>query len=307
MPSTGVDYHQFKKPGVVDFTEHDSGLISINVTTPQANGRLFLHGAQVTHWQPAGYEPVIFLSEKSAFIPGKAIRGGVPVIFPWFGARAGEPSAPQHGFARTQAWVLVSVDHEVDLGVSIVLRLADSMETKAIWPHSFTAEYRVTFGRILHMMLKVENRAATAVSFEEALHTYLAVADVRNASVHGLEGATYLDKVQGGARKTLDQTPLRFTGETDRVFLHTTAPVHLDDPGRHRRITVEKAGSASTVVWNPWAEKARWISDFGDDEWPHMVCLETGNAADDAVTVEPGAVHTLTTDISVHPLEAPKI
>ncbi|MEO8354269.1 MAG: D-hexose-6-phosphate mutarotase, partial [Chthoniobacteraceae bacterium] len=299
MPSTGANYLPFKKPGVVDFTDHEGGLISINVTTPQAAGRLYLHGAHVTHWQPAGYEPVIFLSEKSAFVPGKAIRGGVPIIFPWFGAKEGDPSAPQHGFARTQEWVLVSVDHEVDLGVSIVLRLADSVETKASWPHPFTAEYRVTFGRLLHTMLKVENRAATAIRFEEALHTYLAVSDIEKACVHGLDGATYLDKVDGGARKTLAQDPLRFTGETDRVFLKTTASLHLDDPGHQRRITVEKTGSASTVVWNPWIVKARWMPDFGEDEWRRMVCLETANAADDAVVVEPGAVHTLTTDISV--------
>jgi D-hexose-6-phosphate mutarotase len=302
MPSTGADYRQFKKQGVVDFTEHEEGLISIEVTIPQASGRLFLQGAHVTEWQPAGHEPVIFLSEKSAFIPGKAIRGGVPIIFPWFGARAGDPSAPQHGFARTEEWVLVSVDHEIDLGVSVVLRLADSVETKAHWSHPFTAEYRVTFGRILHMMLKIENRAASAVTFEDALHTYLAVSDVRNASVHGLKGTTYIDKVDGGARKALDHDPLRFSGETDRVFLNTTASIHLDDPGWQRRVTVEKFGSASTVVWNPWTEKARWMPDFGDEEWQRMVCIETANAADDAVVVEPGAVHTLTTDIIVHPL-----
>lgn len=300
MPSTAADLRRFQKPGVATFTDHEGGLTALDVSTPQATGRLFLQGAQVTAWQPAGHEPLLFCSGKSHFAPGRAIRGGVPVIFPWFGAKADEPDFPQHGFARTSEWEVMSVDHEVDLGVTVVLWLHDSEESRTLWPHAFTAEFRVTFGHMLHTMLKIQNRHPAAIEFEEALHTYLAVSDAREVKILGLEGATFLDKVDGSQRKPPAGDPIVFTGETDRVYLDTESAIHLEDPGLRRRITVQKTGSGSTVVWNPWIEKARRMSDFGDDEWPRMVCIETANAADDAVSVEPGAIHTLIADISVH-------
>jgi glucose-6-phosphate 1-epimerase len=149
------------------------------------------------------------------------------------------------------------------------------------------------------MTFEVENRDATPFTYEAALHTYFHVSDAREVEVTGLEGVEFIDKVDAGTRKQQGAEPLRFTGETDRVFVQTTAPVTLHDPGMKRRIVVEKTGSLTTVVWNPWIAKSAAMADFGDDEWPGMVCIETANAGENAVTLAPGAVHLMSTLISV--------
>ena len=250
-------------------------------------------------WQPAGAEPVLFMSARSLFTSGKAIRGGVPMIFPWFGARADDPKAPQHGFARTAAWAVESIESSAVDGVTVVLRLDDSEQTRASWPHAFTARFRATFGSALTMALEIENRSADALVFEEALHTYFIVSDVEKIAVRGLENCEFIDKVDAASRQRLGSEPLTFRGETDRVFVNTTATCTLDDPGLRRRIIVEKTGSNSTVVWNPWAAKAKAMADFGDDEWPHMLCIETANAGENAIPLAPGATHTMTATVRI--------
>lgn len=296
--SSAAELRRFEIPGTATFTDQPDGLVALDVTAPAANGRLFLHGAHVASWQPRGAAPVLFMSAKSHFAPGKAIRGGVPLIFPWFGARAGDAKAPQHGFARTANWQLESLAPAAD-SVAVVLRLDDSEQTRASWPFAFTARFRVTFAATLTMALEVENRSAEAMQFEEALHTYFVVSDARTVAVRGLENTGFIDKVDGFTRKRLGAEPLGFSGETDRVFVNSAATCTIHDPGLRRRIVVEKSGSNSTVLWNPWDAKAKAMADFGDAEWPGMLCIETANAAENAVTLAPGATHTMTAVIRV--------
>ncbi len=299
MPQNVADLRRIELPGIATFAEQPGGLVALDITSPIATGRVFLHGGHVAAWQPAGHAPVLFMSAKSHFAPGKPIRGGVPLIFPWFGARTGDPQAAPHGFARSLTWEAESLDYTEDRGVSVAMRLTDSQQTQAVWPYAFIARFRVTFGAQLAMVLEIENRSAVAISFEEALHTYFTVGDVRNVSVTGLENAEFIDKVDGLSRKRLGTEPLVFGGETDRVFPNTTATCVLNDPGLKRRIVVEKTGSNSTVVWNPWIAKAKAMADFGDEEWPGMLCIESANVGDNALTLEPEGVHTLTTRVSV--------
>ena len=298
MPSA-AEFRRFEIPGTAVFTDHPGGLVALEITAPSATGRLFLHGAHVTDWQPTGAGPVLFMSSQSHFAPGKAIRGGVPLIFPWFGARAGDAKAPQHGFARTASWAVESISPSADQGVAVVLRLDDSEQTRASWPYAFTARFRATFGATLTMALEIQNRSAGPMQFEEALHTYLVASDVQKIAVRGLENCEFIDKVDAATRKRLGSDPLTFTGETDRVFLHTTSTCTLEDPGLRRRIVVEKSGSNSTVVWNPWTAKAKAMADFGDDEWPQMLCIETANAGENSVTLAPGATHTMAATVRV--------
>jgi glucose-6-phosphate 1-epimerase len=284
---------RFGRSGRVRFEPGAGGLARAVVTASESEAHVYLHGAHVTHWQPRGETPVLFLSARSAFAAGKAIRGGVPLIFPWFGARAGDPTAPAHGFARAAAWTLDEVDTPDDGSVMLTLRLDASDATRAVWPHGFAVRYRVAVGPALALTLEVENADAAPFVFEEALHTYLAVGDVRTAAITGLAGTSYIDKVDRMTRRTEGPAPLVLTGETDRVYLGTRATCVVDDPAGGRRLVVEKAGSEATVVWNPWAERARAFADLGDDEWPGFVCIETANAADHAVTLEPGARHVM--------------
>jgi glucose-6-phosphate 1-epimerase len=283
---------------VVRFEAGPGGLIRAVVTTASALGQVYLHGAHVTHYEPAGERPILFTSPRSRFVAGKAIRGGVPVIFPWFGPRAGHPTAPEHGFARVAEWVLDSVVRHDDGSVAVTLRLDSSDATRASWPHDFRLLHRIVFGPRLEMTLEVENRGRDAFSFEEALHTYLLVGDVRRATIAGLEGASFIDKTDGLTRKRLGDRPMRLDAATDRVFLDTRMPCTVDDPVFGRQLVVEKSGSATTVVWNPWSEKAAAMADLGADAWPSMLCVETANAADDAVALAPGARHRMTAVVS---------
>jgi D-hexose-6-phosphate mutarotase len=277
------------------------GLERVVLATAHAEAHVYLHGAQLTHFQPAGQEPVLWLSEHSQFAPDKPIRGGVPICFPWFGPKADEPGAPMHGFARLLDWSLASVEKDAAGDLVAALELRSDERTRPFFPQAFTVRMVVTAGRALRMAFTVRNQGDRPFTFEEALHTYFAVGDVRQIRMAGLEGAGYVDKADGGAKKTMGGASFTISGETDRMFDGHRGPITILDPGSRRRLVVERSGSATAVVWNPWVAKAKAMPDFGDDEWTGMVCVESANAAGDALTLEPGASHELATTIEVRP------
>jgi D-hexose-6-phosphate mutarotase len=284
-------------PGLVDFQPGHGGLPKVVVATPLASAEVYLHGAHVTHYQPAGQPPVLFMSGASKFEPGKAIRGGVPICFPWFGPLEGHPKAPAHGFARITAWTLNSATRAADDTVTLTLEFARDEDPGSDWPHAFRAVYVVTVGRELTTALTVHHVHGEPFLFEAALHSYFVVGDVKQVSIAGLEHTPYLDKTKAGAEQPGVDAPIRFTGETDRVYLDTTAPCVATDPAMGRTITVTKSGSDSTVVWNPWIAKAKAMADFGDDEWPGMLCIETANVGRSAVTLAAGQSHTMSATV----------
>lgn len=268
------------------------------VNGARADAELYLQGAHLTRWEPRGTAPVLFLSSRATYTTGKAIRGGVPLVFPWFGPHPTDRQAPMHGFARTRDWRLVTSGPGADDAVVLELALEDDAATRARWP-AFALRYRVTVGDVLGMALEVVNTSPAPFTFEAALHTYLEVGDVEAVSITGLEHADYVDKVDGFARKQHGTEPLRLAGETDRVFLGTGARCVVLDPALGRRLIVDKTGSGTTVVWNPGAAKARDIADLEPDGWRRMLCVETANAADDAVTLPAGGRHLMSATIAV--------
>lgn len=285
----------FAIPGVLEFDEHN-GLVRARITTPACTGELYLHGAHITAWQPAGAEPALFLSEKSAFAADKAIRGGIPLVFPWFGPRT---DGPVHGFARTEVWKLDFGAYAADeLHLSLTLEPNDL--TRSLGYDHFLAAYQITFGRELRVRLSVANDSDEPMRVEEALHTYLQVGDVEQVRVHGLFEIEYLDKIDNFARKTQREPVLTFTGPTDRPYLNTTSPIVVDDPVLHRRITVTKGNSNTTVVWNPWANAG--LADMPEDGWRHMLCVESANAIENALLLQPRAAHVMETTISIEAL-----
>ncbi len=270
----------------------------LTIDTPACQGEIYLHGAHVTAWTPRGSAPVIWMSAASAFEPGRPIRGGVPLCFPWFGPHPANPGRAPHGFARLAAWTLERVVRDGD-AVTATLSLHHGADYDDLWPHRCALSYTASFGRELTLELAVRNIGATTCPVQEALHTYLAVGDIRQVAIEGLAGVTYVDKTRGGERCVQDPAPLRFTGETDRPYLHTDAAVAIVDAAWARRVAVEKGGSRTTVVWNPWVAKARAMPDFGDDEWPGMVCVEAANALDNAYALAPGGEHRLRTRLRI--------
>ncbi len=274
------------------------GLTRLVINTPQAQAHIYLLGAHVTHWQPAGHKPVLFMSGSSWFEVGKPIRGGVPVCWPWFGPREGHPEAPNHGFARLAQWEVELLTLDPAGRVVVQLLLRDSDASRQQWPYAFALRHRITVGSTLTLALETQNLSDTPMTLTEALHTYFAVGDIRQVGVSGLENRAYLSKVQGGVF-TQPNEPIRFTGETDRVFEQHDGLCLIDDPALGRRISIDKAGSRSTVVWNPWIAKSKAMPDYGDDEWPGMVCVETANALGDAVTIAPGGKHEIRATVEV--------
>lgn len=281
-------------PPSVRLDEGPGALTRLSIASALCSAEVYLQGAHVAAWQPAeDAGPVLWLSGKSFFQPGKPIRGGVPICFPWFGPHPQDPSAPAHGFARVRNWALTEAREEPDGTVVLALELAGE-GLSPLWPHHFRAVHRIHAGRTLRMALEIRNDGAVPFTFEEALHTYLGVGDIRQVSISGLEGTAYLDKMAGSARTPGAADPIRFSAETDRIYLDTHAACTIHEgPGR-RRMTVSKQGSDATVVWNPWIAKAQAMPDFGDDEWTGMVCVETCNVNAHAVTLPPGGIHVMT-------------
>lgn len=293
----------FAIPGVLSFDEHGS-LVRARVTTPACSGELYLQGAHVTAWQPANEQSVLFLSEKSAFAPGKAIRGGIPIIFPWFGSRTATPEdprtdGPSHGFARTPPWKLDLCAYAAD-ELHLSLSLEPTEASRSLGFDNFLVAYQIAFGEELKLRLSVANDGNQPLHFEEALHTYLHVGHVEQARIHGLYETEYLDKNDNFARKTQTEPVLTLTGPTDRPYLNTTSPIVVEDLVLHRRITVTKANSKTTVVWNPWANNG--LGDMTDDGWCEMLCIESANVAEDALKLQPHEAHAMETTISVEAL-----
>jgi len=287
----------FAIPGVLAFEETAGGLIRAAITTAQTTATIYLQGAHVAAWQPAGMKPVIFLSRKSELAPGKAIRGGVPICFPWFATRHDGRPGPSHGFARIEPWTpafAALADEELHL----TFTLRPTALSRESGFDQFRLAYRVTIGRALTMQLTVVNDADVPLTFEEALHTYFAVGDAHETTIAGLDGVTYLDKTDGFKPK-VQHGQVTFSGATDRMYENTAATCTIDDKAGGRRITVEKAGSNTTVVWNPWQEGAARLADMEANEWHEFVCCETANAGVNAVTLAPGASHTMQARISV--------
>ena len=287
---------QFAIPGRLSFHEGPGALPMAEVRNDFATARLFLHGAHVTAFQPHGHKPVIWLSEQSYYQSEKAIRGGIPICWPWFADHPSDSTKPAHGFVRTAPWTLRETGENNEGGTFLRLGFQDDQKTRALWSFGFDLELSVTCGMQLIVSLSVQNTGKELFTCGGALHSYFAVGDATRIHISGLEGLTYIDKVNQ-YRRTTQEGPVRIRGETDWIYLGTESACFIEDPVWQRRIRVAKKGSQTTVVWNPGPDKALTMKDFGSREYEGMVCVEAANAADDTVALEPGQKHILETEI----------
>ena len=280
-----------------------SGLIVAEINNENATATICLQGAHLMSWRPKDQAvPVVWLSRDAKLAVGKSIRGGSPVCWPWFGAHASESGFPGHGFARTVPWQVVETGSEPSGATRITLRLVESEKTRAQWPYASRLDLTVIVGQTLRMELVTENTGHTDFVIGEALHTYFQIGDIGAARVTGLEGCDYWDKV-GSSTLRKQAGAIKFTGETDRVYINTPDECVIEDDKLKRRIHVTKSGSLSTVVWTPWTEKAGKMGDLGQPEgWREMVCVETANAIENVVKVAPGTRHTLIVEYRADPI-----
>ncbi|MGD0892930.1 MAG: D-hexose-6-phosphate mutarotase [Terracidiphilus sp.] len=288
----------FEIPGIAQLVTGNGGLRKLCVTASSASAEIYLHGAQVTSWQPHGETQVLFLSEQSHWQDGRAIRGGIPICFPWFRAKADDSKAPAHGFVRTKEWQLDSVTANEDRSVTVDLSTESDETTRRLWPHEFRLIHRITIGKTLRLELIVRNTGSVPLRFEEALHTYFRVSDAQAVRVHGLDRFAFLDNTDGNREKT--QTgDLVFKAATDSAYINAHGAAALIDPALHRTLRTEKENSATTVVWNPWQQGAAALADLGDEEWRQMACVEASNILSSVVSLGPGHEHTMRATLTV--------
>jgi glucose-6-phosphate 1-epimerase len=285
----------------VQFKEIADGMIIAEVANQHALSNIALQGAHIATFQPRGEEPVIWLSPYAKFAPGKSIRGGVPICWPWFGPHKNDSKLPGHGYARTVPWDVLETKALSDGSTYLRFGLVESDATRAQWPNASTVQLAVTVGKSLQVELVTVNTGKTAFELGEALHTYFHISDVAKMTIRGLNGCEYLDKVQDFARFT-QKDGIVIESEVDRVYVNTPDDCVIEDKGLKRAIRIAKYGSLSTVVWNPWTEKADKMGDFGQDGHRGMVCVESGNALENVVTLEPGETHKLVAVYSVEKL-----
>lgn len=283
------------------FISGPGGLPFLQVRNTHAEAVVSMHGAQVLSYRPVGAgADVLFLSERASFETGKAIRGGVPVCWPWFGPDPQGLGRPNHGFARTRLWSVLNTDATPAGETRVTLGLRDTPDTRALWPLAFELALQITVGTTLRLALTTRNTGDAPFQITQALHSYFAVGDVAHATVSGLDGCTYIDNASG-AQGTLHQqlSGVRFEAEVDRIYTGAPAELTLVDGAWQRTLRITSAGSRTAVVWNPGAALAARMADLSDGDHRRFVCVETANAADEVVTVPPNQAHRLVAQVGL--------
>lgn len=291
----------------VEVVTGQGGLPKVCIQNDAAYAEICLMGAHVLSYRPAGQDDVLFLSEWSSFgQTGPAIRGGVPVCWPWFGPANREelPNATtSHGFVRQFLWEYLGHREVSARRTEVTLVLRDSPESRAIWPYSFELRMSVSVGATLEMNLETVNTGDTPFAYAQALHSYFSIGDISQVRIEGFDGLKFIDKAPADPPAPNPQRgDIAVTEETDRIYLDHSGTAVIVDLAKKRKIEISKSGSNTSVVWNPWVAKAHRMPDFGDEEFHRMLCVETCNVADDAVSLPPGGRHSLVAAIAVHPM-----
>lgn len=285
-----------KLPSFVTLAFPVPGFPVLDIHHPSCDARIALHGAHVLGWTPASHEPVLYLSPLAVFEEGKPIRGGIPVCWPWFSHHPDDPAKPFHGFARVLPWELVECEDEGGC-VAVRLALRPSAATRALWPHEFEAFVEIRAGAELNVALVTHNSGDGPRPEGGALHTYLRVGEITQASILGLDGSTYRDATARGMRHVQDGT-LHIDREIDRLY-EPREDVTVLDRSLGRKLVVHKQGASTAVVWNPWINKSMTLADLPDKDCHRFVCVEATNPNDKAVEVTPRGTHVLRTRIGV--------
>ena len=269
------------------FCEHPSGLVFAKVKTDHCTGEFFLQGAHVTE-----YQDLLFMSSQAVFAQGKALRGGIPICFPWFNSHPLDANLPAHGWARTSPWQVLSTRFQ-DSAIITELGLIKDQ---------FRLVYRIEMGGVLKVFFEATCQSDISCDYEVALHTYFRIGDIERVSISGdLKECGYYDQLTK-LDHAASQEPIHFDQETDRIYYGTASSIAIQDPALERSIEIQSTGSQSTVVWNPWIEKSKRMSDFGDLEYRQMCCIETANVRRRSVRLEPGQTHRTSLQIASRPL-----
>lgn len=277
----------------LQFVECEHGFTYIEINNARAHATITTYAGQVLSYRPKSQqEDLLFVSDNAYYEDGKSIKGGIPVCWPWFGADPEGQGRPAHGFVRNRQWEMAHSESLADGSTKVVLSLSDTDETRGIWPYPFKLSIEITVGDSLNVVLVTHNTGDENISISQALHTYFCMGDISKVKVLGLDGAEYLDKVDGFARKS-QSGEVTIDGEVDRIYTGVTGELMIDDASLGRKIRIRSNGCSTAVVWNPWSEIAASMDDLEDDDYKKMLCVETANAGSDTVEIAAGGEYRL--------------
>ena len=277
----------------LQFVEIEHGFTYIEINNAKAHATISTYSGQVLSYRPKSQkDDLLFVSDKAYYEDGKAIKGGIPVCWPWFGADPDGLGRPAHGFVRNRQWEVTGSESLADGSTKVVMAIIDSDETRSIWPRPFKLSIEITVGDSLKLSLVTHNTGDDSVTISQALHTYFYVGDINKVRVLGLDGIKYLDKVDGFAEKTQSGS-VAITGEVDRIYKGVSGELVIDDESLGRKIRIISRGCSTAVVWNPWSEIAASMGDLDDDDYMRMICVETANAGPETVDIAAGSDYRL--------------
>ena len=283
----------------LQFVEIEHGFTYIEINNARAHATISTYSGQVLSYRPKGQQAdLLFVSDKAYYEDGKAIKGGIPVCWPWFGADPDDQGRPAHGFVRNRQWQVSASESLADGSTRVVLCLTDSDATRNIWPHPFKLSIEITVGDSLRVALVTHNTGDKGITISQALHTYFHVDDIGKVRVLGLDGTEYLDKVDNSARKT-QSGAVTIDGEVDRIYEGVGGDLVIDDASLGRKIRIASRGCSTAVVWNPWIETAASMGDLGDDDYRKMLCVETANAGPESIEIGAGGEYRLEAEYTI--------
>ena len=283
----------------LQFVDIEHGFTYIEINNAKAHATISTYSGQVLSYRPKSQkDDLLFVSDRAYYEDGKAIKGGIPVCWPWFGADPDDLGRPAHGFVRNRQWEVTGSESLANGSTKVVLAMVDSDQTREIWPHPFKLSIEITVGDSLKLALVTHNSGDESITISQALHTYFFVGDISKVQVLGLDGIDYLDKVDEFAEKT-QSGPVTINGEVDRIYKGVTGELVIDDASLGRKIRIASRGCSTAVVWNPWSEIAASMGDLDDDDYKKMICVETANAGPETVEIAAGSEYRLEAEYTI--------
>ena len=290
---------RYEIDGELQFIEIEHGFIYAEINNALAHATVSTYSGQVLSYRPKDrQDDLLFVSDKAYYEDGKAIKGGIPVCWPWFGADPENQGRSAHGFVRNRQWQVTGSESLADGSTKIVMSMTDNDATRALWPHPFRLDIEITVGNSLRVELVTHNTGNESITISQALHTYFRVGDIGMVRVLGLDGTQYLDKTNDAARMT-QSGPVTISGEVDRIYTDVTGDLIIDDSSLGRRILIASSGCSTAVVWNPWVEVAASMADLDDNDYQRMLCVETANAGPETVEIAAGDAYRLTAEYTI--------
>lgn len=290
---------QYSLPGTLEFIVGDGGLPFISIKNASATALISLYGGQVLAFQPVGSpKNLLFLSNKAYYGNKKAIRGGIPVCWPWFGPDPKGLNRPSHGFARNSLWTVAKTDTKSNFITQIKLQLMPNIVSKELWPHDFDLTLEITIGSSLILELVTRNTGDRTFSISQALHAYFQIGNIDQVQVLGLENTHFLDKLDRDQKKQ-QLGSITIANEIDRIYTEFNNPITIVDPVLNRQIQIQSFGNKTAVVWNPWAKNSAKMADLNNDDYQQFICVEASNTGPDIIEIGPGQEHRLKSNYTI--------